>query len=211
MKKAVVSVAVLAAAFVFSGCGSKQAAQLPPSNGNAGVAEKNMPAEKGNEVGGVVNSIKDAIGLGSKMKCTSTSKTGEVSVAYVQGKKFKAVSEIENKKQNVIFDGETTYFWADGETKGFKMAAACLETLKASLPEQQKNLISDTVPNIEEEMNSSDEKSSCVPAGEVDFTIPSSVVFDDQCEIMKKTLESVSNIKMPAGVKIPTDLPGMPN
>lgn len=202
MKKIFLSAVVVCSALVFSGCGSQKETQTPVQ-----PVEKSAPTENG----GVVNSIKEAIGLGSKMKCTSTSKDGEVSVAYVQGKKFKAVSDVEKKKENVIFDGETTYFWVEGETKGFKMATSCLESLKTNLPEQQQNLITDAVPNIEEEIENSDEKSSCVPAGDVDFNIPSNVVFEDQCEIMKKTFESLSNVSLPAGAGLPGNLPAIPN
>lgn len=66
MKKIFLSAVVVCSAFVFSGCGSQKEVQTPVQ-----PVEKSAPTENG----GVVNSIKEAIGLGSKMKCTSDRKS----------------------------------------------------------------------------------------------------------------------------------------
>lgn len=199
MKKIFASLAVVVAAFVFSGCGTKKAAEVP--------VKKESPAETKN--GGVISSIKDAIGLGSKIQCTTTSNDGTTSVAFVEGKKFKSTSQISGKKQNVIFDGETSYMWTDGEATGLKMAMTCLADLKSSLPQEQQNLVNDSIPKVEDKINS-DTSTTCTPVAEIDFTVPSNVVFADQCEVMKKTMDSMKNIKLPQGAKVPANLPKLP-
>lgn len=200
MKKILASVSVLVAALVFSGCGAQKAAQQTEVQKEAPVEVKNETA------GGVVNSIKDAVGLNAKMKCTTTANDGVVSTVYVQGKMFKSSVEVMKKRQNAIFDGEATYTWAEGEKTGLKMPMACIQELKASLPEQQKNSLDASIPDIEKEINAN-AKVNCAPAGDVDFSIPSDVVFADQCEVMRKSLNMMKDIKLPAGVQVPANMP----
>jgi len=199
MKKTFVFFGIVATALLFSGCGSKNAALTPAQQGPA--------PEPSNAASGVVSSIKDAIGLGTKMQCTMSSKNSAAKVVYIEGTKIKSTSEINNKKQNIIFDGEATFVWTEGEATGLKMTKACLQDLKASLPEQQKNLVDSSITNVQDKINS-DTSSTCTPVADIDFTIPAAVTFTDQCQVMKKTLDSMKNIKLPAGVKVPTSLPG---
>jgi len=190
------------AVLVFSGCGGQKTAQQTE-------VQKEVPAEVKNEkAGGIVSSIKDAIGLNVKMKCTTTANDGVVSVAYVQGKMFKSSVEVMKKRQNAIFDGEATYTWSEGEKTGLKMTMACIQELKSSLPEQQKNSLDASIPDIEKQINvDAKAKVSCVPAGDVDFSIPSDVVFTDQCEVMRKSLDMMKNVKLPAGAQVPANMP----
>ena len=207
MKKISAAVFVFAATIVLSGCGfQKEDPKQAPA-----PAVKESPVEPKSEDNGIIGSIKDAIGLGSNLKCVSTSKEGEVAEVFVQGKKFKATSTIEKKKQNIVNDGTAMFIWAEGEKTGIKMVLSCLEDLKTGLPEQQKNLLDNAVPDIEKELSSSDEKVNCVKTGAIDFAVPTEVVFTDQCALMKKSVESMKNVKLPAGVKVPTDLPAIPN
>lgn len=200
MKKIFSLLGVSLAVLVFSGCGGQKTAQQTE-------VQKEVSAEVKNEkVGGAVNSIKDAIGLNAKMKCTTTANDGVISVAYVQGKMFKSSVEVMKKRQNAIFDGEATYTWAEGEKTGLKMPMACIQELKASLSEQQKNSLDASIPDIEKEINAN-AKVSCVPAGDVDFSIPLDVVFADQCEVMRKSLNMMKDIKLPAGVQVPANMP----
>ncbi|MBO8888972.1 hypothetical protein INN86_14050, partial [Staphylococcus aureus] len=65
-----------------------------------------IPAETG---GGMISSIKDAMGLGKKMKCTYSdpSKTGVVSTIFIDGQKTKFSSVVNGETVSGIFDGTT--------------------------------------------------------------------------------------------------------
>jgi hypothetical protein len=203
MKKTLAGIVLVGAVFVLSGCGLK-----------APAVESGAKSE--NPTGGsVVSSIKDAVGLGTKMKCTyreviGQEKSATDSIVYIEGKKYKATSSayIEGKArvQNVIFDGETSFIWTDGEKTGIKMTMKCIEEFNASLPQDAQNKIKNDIANSPEAQFKDAADSSCVPFSGADFSIPADVAFTDQCEMMKKTQKYMQDIKVPAGVdasKIP--------
>lgn len=206
MKKVFLGIAVVGLAFVLSGCGAKKA----PQDGGA----QNQTKEESKEQGSVIGSIKDAMGLGKKMKCEYSVGTGKEAVkstAYVEGKKYKAISTINGTTTNSIFDGNTMYYWQEGQKTGMKMAMSCMEELNKSLPEDQQN--PEDFKSPEEQFEDAID-TSCVPATEsINFSAPSDVTFQDQCEMMKNLINSFKT-DIPAGAQgsMPdlSNLPGMP-
>jgi hypothetical protein len=201
MKKIFSLFAVIVATLVFSGCGSQKAAETSP--------QKEVPVEVKTESGSVISSIKDAMGLGKKMKCTYAVGTGDAkfeSTAYIEGSKYKSSSIIAGKTAYAYFDGEVMYSWMDGAKTGTKMTLACVNELKNSLPPGKEGDGSQGVKAPEDQFKDA-VNTSCVPAVEaVELTLPSEVTFTDQCEVLRKTLDSMKNVKLPANVKLPDNV-----
>ena len=193
MKKTLLGVVIVGAAFILSGCGKPAA------------TDQNTVQNPAQQSGSVISSIKDAMGLGTKMKCEYSMGTGADAVkstAYVEGKKFKSVGTFNGMVSNTIFDGETMYNWQEGQTTGFKMTMTCVNNLKASLP--QNNPSAPAGVKSPEDQFKDATSTSCSPSSEsVDFSAPSNVTFTDQCELMNKSLEMMKNAKLPAGVNMP--------
>ncbi len=205
MKKIITIFTLLLTVAFLAGCGKK--VDQTKNENKATVASQE-------EQGGVISSIKDAMGLGKKMKCTYTVKTEEGTdtyITYVDGEKYKSESEFDGKMQLSVFDGEIIYSWNNKDKDGTKMSMKCLEDLNK--PSENNN--SDIPESIETPEESFDDATDvkCEDISSVDFTIPSDVVFKDQCEEMRKLIESLSNFKnqlpeqMPAGI-LPEGLPG---
>jgi hypothetical protein len=202
MKKILLGVAVFGAAFLLSGCG-KQAD--PNQNTAQDQTQKNASAASS-----AITSIKDAMGLGTKMKCEYSTKMGADTVkstVYVEGEKFKSTGTINGATQNTLFDGDAMYMWTEGKTTGFKMAMSCINDLKASSPQGQQN--GPNVKSPEDQFKDATETSCSSITDSVDFTAPTSVTFTDQCEMMKNSTEMMKNVKIPAGANIP-NMPSQP-
>lgn len=202
-KIALVAVGVM----LLAGCGNK-AVENNSSQEQTEASKMETPVQKG----GVINSIKDAMGLGETMKCvyTDTIDGGRhVSEAYVKGNKYKSTNEENGKKMVSLFDGTTMYSWIEGEVKGTKMAINCLEDLPK--PESDKVNASDdnNVPEPKEKPedefdNAMDVK--CEPASGVEFNPPTDITFADQCEMMKNMMKNIPN-----GASLPKNMPqGVP-
>jgi hypothetical protein len=202
MKKTTIAVAVIVVVLVVAGVFffTRKTSQPAPA-GQAGQAQSQQ-----SPAGNAINSIKDAMGLGTKMKCTYSTKAGDTtitSVVYVQGKNFKSVGSINGKTTNTIFDGDTLYMWMEGQTTGTKMALSCINELKASLPANQANNPAANVQSPEDQFKNATD-TSCVPGdSSVDYSVPANVTFTDQCAMMKNAINSMKNIK--------ANIPNMPN
>lgn len=189
---------------LLAGCGNKpadKAGEMKAEN-KSGVTTETK-AEKG----GVISSIKDAMGLGKEMKCAYKFKgeAGDItSTAYVNGKKYKAESTVMGKKQIVIFDETAMYSWAEGEKNGMKMTKTCMEEMEKNIPKTQGGQApaSDSISDEEFFENSTDV--SCAPYSGADFSVPKDIVFADQCEMLKNMMNS-----LPGGMDIPGGA-GMP-
>jgi len=187
---------------LLAGCGNKPA----DKTGEKGVKNKNgVMTETQAEKGGVISSIKDAMGLGKAMKCEYKFKGegGDItSTAYVNGKKYKAESTVMGKKQIVIFDETTMYSWGEGEKTGMKMEKTCMEEMNKNLPKGDTT----STPNIKTDEEFFDDATdvSCVPYSGADFSVPTDVIFTDQCEMLKGILNSMpTGVNIPNGVNIP--------
>ncbi|MFA6160183.1 MAG: hypothetical protein WC678_03820 [Parcubacteria group bacterium] len=189
---------------LLAGCGNKPADKA----GEVGKENKNdVATETKAEKGGVISSIKDAMGLGKEMKCAYKFKgeAGDItSTAYVNGKKYKAESTVMGKKQIVIFDETAMYSWAEGEKTGMKMTKVCMEEMEKNIPKTQggQEPATDSISDEEFFENSTDV--SCMPYSGADFSVPTDITFTDQCEMLKGILNSMpAGANIPAGVNIP--------
>lgn len=206
MKKTKV-VLLVAGILLLAGCGNKPADKA----GEVGKENKSdVTTETKAEKGGVISSIKDAMGLGKAMKCEYKFKSegGDMtSTAYVNGRKYKAESTVMGKKQIVIFDEEAMYSWAEGEKTGMKMTKACMEEMDKDIPKTQGNDEPLADAKTDEEFFDDAKDVSCVPYSGADFSIPTDVIFTDQCEMLKGIMKNI-----PAGVDIPSgiEMPKLP-
>ncbi len=206
IKKTLLLSSLVLAVVLLSGCGKKTAEQ---NAGNKETAQKE-------ETGGVITSIKDAIGLGKKMQCTYTYKEGEesfTSTTYVEGEKYKGESEIMGKKQIMVFDGNTMYSWSEADKKGTKWDKKCMEELNKDSKKTTEES-SDASALTGEELADASEvfddalDTKCVPVASIDFSVPSDITFSDMCEQLKKMQDAAKNlpsgIDLPEGVNIPS-------
>jgi len=199
---AVVVILIAAIWFVLSKKSSVSPSAQAPAQSEQAVAEQ--PASPASNI---ISSIKDAMGLGKQMKCTYTSNKGSASfeaTTYVEGTKYKSVLAVGGKNMNSLFDGTNVYMWEDGKTTGTKIAMSCMADLKSSLPKEQQDSVNAPVKDPADNFNSATD-TKCVPSSEADMSVPASVTFTDQCDMMKKSIEMMKNIKLPANV------PGVPS
>lgn len=148
---------------------------------------ESTPAPKAIEDKTVIGSIKEAMGLGTALRCTYAVGEGAQAVSsevYVSGGKFKTSSQVNGVKMEALFDGKTQYMWMSGSNEGMKMEMACLDQLKTSLPASEG-----TQPSTPEDYQKSFDMAknvSCEPAPGTDFSIPTTVQFTDQCALMEQ-------------------------
>lgn len=198
--------AMAAGVLLLAGCGNK-AAQNATDTGAPKAEEKSTLSE-------TISSIRDAMSSGKAMQCTyvvKDEKGGEINSAmYVDGKKYAGTTTVAGNVQHIVFDGEVTYFWSEGQKQGMKMTKACSEELAANVPKGQTDNTPAPAPAADTEKtfdNATDVK--CAPNNKADFSVPTDVTFADQCEMLKNMRSSIPsgvNVpNMPAGV--PTNLP----
>jgi hypothetical protein len=160
----------------------------------------------------VINSIKDAMGLGQKMNCTYTDVDSKgmttSSTITVDGQKYKFTSDVNGEKMYGLFDGTTQYTWTTGvKGQGWKMDKTCMEELGKLAPKrvEDKSAKAPEAPQDIEKSFANAQNVACVPASNEDFSVPTDVVFVDQCEMMKNSLKALEGMKgkLPAGMNIP--------
>jgi hypothetical protein len=192
MKKTVIVVFALAATITIAGCGKTN--QNQSENKNQGTK---MNQETEQQQGGVVSSIKDAMGLGKKMKCTYRYTFGDQtteSVAYIDGKKYKSSYDIGNQKTNSYFDGEMSYTWTEGQKTGTKISMACLKEIGEKYKDdgksqnQNKNQF-----KAGEDAFKDTTDTKCEPTNE-DLSLPAGITFTDQCEQTKAQMQSMQEM-----------------
>lgn len=200
MKKTLLGVVIVGAAFVLSGCGKTAVT-------NQDVAQNSQGATP---AGSVVNSIKDAMGLGKKMECVYTTQINgkEIkSTMQIDGKNFKSFSEIDGRKMYSVMKDEVSYTWGDGIPMASKLSMSCIKDLPK--PEGEKS-VSEAVQDPEKAFDGATNV-VCNPIASVDISVPSNIQFQDMCEMMKGMLDATKNIKVPAGANVPANIPNMPN
>ncbi len=193
-------VAMATGILLLAGCGNKPADKA----GEVGVETKN-------DNGGVVSSIKDAMGLGKTMRCTYRIKdqNGESTVTtYVDGKKYATEMNIAGNKQRMVYNEEAMYTWQEGQKQGMKMTKACTEEMDANIPEDSES--NEDIPEIDAEDafdGAMDVK--CEEVSNADFSIPNDVEFQDQCEMLKGIMKGLpQNMGGQNGVGGPNGIPG---
>lgn len=200
--------AVAAGVVLLAGCGQKAAQK---SSTDAGANNANTPkTEQKSAASDVISSIADAMKSGKAMKCDYSIKDKDGNEtkmsAYVDGKKYKSDFAAAGKITHMVFDGDATYSWREGENKGMKMTVACAEDLAKNAPKPASSADQNTPAPNENPDNHFDGATnvSCSPDKNVDFSIPSDVTFTDQCEMMKNLQKNMPTL--PSGV--PTSMPG---
>ncbi|MDP3956908.1 MAG: hypothetical protein Q8Q10_00195 [bacterium] len=195
-----VVIVVIGGWFYFSG---KKTAVAPTGENNV-VLTPPQTEEKG----GVISSIKDAMGLGQAMQCTYTSGTGDTAMTskvFVSGQKFRSESEVNGTQVYALFDGDMQYTWMGNTKQGTKMSKACLDELQAALPDAQTGTSETAQAENYSETFDTANNVNCVAAGGADFSVPIDVTFTDQCEMMRQATKMMEGIKgqLPAGINIP--------
>lgn len=204
MKKILLGIFVLGAVVLVSGCAKK----TNPEPGPKGTGEEQKTE------GRIISSIKDAIGLGKKMECTYTYKSGEETIttkAYIEGKKYKGESEFMGKKQLMVFDGETMYSWSESEKKGTKWSQSCMEEInKENEPEKNSDISKPTEDEIKDASEAFKDAMDvkCTDVASIDFSVPSDIEFSDMCQQLKEMQEKFKNMgdNLPKGVNVPNGI-----
>ena len=140
MKKIFLGTLAVVFALMLSACGNKASNQQGSATDNASIGVQ-APAQADNS-GGVINSIKDAMGLGKKMECTYADNLNGPSVTadvQIDGKNYRAVSDLNVKKIYSVMKDGVMYTW--GEISGIpamKLDMSCLKDLQKNLPSSQQ-------------------------------------------------------------------------
>ena len=196
--------AMAAGVLLLAGCGNKAV-------DNQNENQEQVQTENKSEKSGIINSIKDAMGMGKTMRCEYKIKdaNGEESsvVTFVDGKKYKTDMKIAGQNQHMIFDEEAMYSWTEGQKQGMKMTMACSEELAKNVSENNNDSAAPTPDPTGEKTFDNALDVKCEEAARADFSIPADVEFQDQCEMMKNMMKNI-----PANIPtdIPANIPKMP-
>lgn len=177
--------------------------------GMMGVSDEVAGATK--ETGGIVSSIKDAMGLGRKMQCTYAigDDKSMQAVVLVDGEKFKSTTVMKDMTVYGLFDGETQYTWTDNEKQGNKMSKTCLDKMTARFQDMSADASkkSDTAPSVQDLREGFDglKDVQCQAASAADFSLPKDVSFVDQCAMIEQSMKMMDEMKdkLPAGMTMP--------
>lgn len=158
------------------------------------------------EEGGMVSSIKQAMGLGQKMQCSYAVAQGDQSVqstVAIDGGKYKSTTMVSGMTVYALFDGENQYSWTSAAKTGTKMSKACLEKM-GDMAKDMTKPTSAPAPAEAPDMEKAFEMAKnvkCEAAPAVDFTLPKDVTFTDQCAMMEQSMKMMQEMKtkMPAG------------
>lgn len=188
-------VVLLAGVVTFSGCGEKveQLKEMKDDVTSKVESGKQMVDENKGMLGG----LKDAMKNGVAMKCVMSDDNGGEWITYTNGKNMRSEGMMGDKTQVVLVIDGTTYSWEKGSKKGEMMDAKCLEEFQkdmglgeGDIPEQEYE-DSFSFEDLEAEEDAGNAK--CSPSTDADFSVPSDIVFTDQCKIMK---EQMDNLKL---------------
>lgn len=153
---------------------------------------------------------------GKKMQCSYSSLESDVqsekvvTKMYAEQGRFRTETEIQSGTMISLLDGKTMYNWMKGEKKGTKLDMECMQGFEAQQPVQERT--SQTYKSSEEVIQNTPNISCTELAEEVDFTVPSDVVFTDQCAVLQQSMESMKKIQNMQGqggvpANIPTNIP----
>lgn len=196
MKKVAIFALVAGLTVFVAGCAKTNQNQNQNQNQEQTQMQTQNQASSG---GGVINSIKDAMGLGKKMKCTYRYTFGDQvneSVVYVDGKKYKSSYEMGNQKTNSYFDGEMSYTWTEEQKNGTKISMACLKEIGEKYKNEEQNQNRNQNQNqfkAGEDAFDNAVDTKCEPTNE-DISLPSGIAFTDQCEQMKAQMQSMQEM-----------------
>jgi hypothetical protein len=210
LKMAAVAMGIM----LLAGCGNKQNEELNRKTSKDAM-EQGQPASSADK-GGVVSSIKDAMGLGKTMRCTYRDKGengGMEMISYVNGKSYMSETTVAGNLQKTVFNEDGMYSWSPSTKQGTKMTKACMEELEKSAPKEKENG-SGAPQALDPTREDAFENAVDVKCEEVeaDFTVPKDVNFVDQCEMMKKMMGNMSERRIPGSASgAEGNMPTIPN
>lgn len=178
----------------------------PATDSSQPASEMPAQSQQTPEKSSVINSIKDAMGFGEKMKCTYSDpeNASATSTIFIDGQKVKFMTAANNETMYGIFDGKTQYMWTTGKTKqGFKMDESCMDEIKQFSSQLPGG--SEIAPVEDFQELDSAQNVQCEPAKGEDFSIPSDINFIDQCEVLRNSMKALDQMKqnLPNGTQIP--------
>lgn len=194
--------------FVWQG----QRAAAPAVSQEAALLSDNAPESMLEKGLGAVASIKDAMGLGKSMRCSYTMDQGGKPIqatVWVDGEKFKTVTQVDGMEVNGIFDGANQYSWTSAAKVGMKMSKECMEKMMKNAEDLAavSGPAGGTMPRMEDFKAGFDmaKNVSCEAAGTVDLTLPKDITFTDQCAMMQDSMKMMQEMKdkLPAGMEMP--------
>jgi hypothetical protein len=198
MQKIMIAIVAILAVVAFSGCTKK----------TSPVSEVKTPQAKQATEASVIssaNAIQEAMRSGEKTKCvyTITDKDGQVSQSeiFVDGDKYKSITNTNNGVFRAIFDGKATYAWSEGSKNGSKMEMSCMEEVSFSdNGMSEENQDNPSVPDPTADFKNAVDV-NCEKVDSIDLTLPSDVDFVDQCEMLKKQKQQLQQLQqnMPQG------------
>ena len=203
-KKIFLGTLVLVFALTLSACG-KKASESQGTGNKTGVIEGTGS--------GVINSVREAMGLGKKMECVYTTKIGDQEIkatTQVDGKNFKSTSEVNGKKTYSLMKDDVMYSWGEGVPVATKLALSCIQEIEKNMPKVEGGAPKPTDITTPEKSFEDATNVSCNPSASVDLSVPSDIQFQDTCETMKGISEKIKNIKIPSGANIPANIPNVP-
>lgn len=172
------------------------------------VAEKMETPSK--EEGGMISSIKDAMGLGRQMQCTYTmSQDGQQieSSVFIEGSKVKSTTSMGKMTAYSLMDGENQYMWTSDAKVGMQMSKACIEKMKDRVKDMPKSEKTTAQPEPKD-MQAAFEMAKnvkCEASTGADFSMPAGVTFTDQCALLEQSTKMMQEMKdkLPAGMNLP--------
>jgi hypothetical protein len=184
MKKILFLALAVPSIVILAGCAQKQT--------NQGLnKQENKPEQAEQKSEETLTSIMQAVNSGKKMACTYETKMEDEtfsSKTFIDGKRFKIESEIEGNNDYVLYDGETIYSWTDLDKEGTKMSLSCISELNKQLGNGEE-FAGEGISSAEEALKDA-VNIKCEEISEIDFSVPSDVVFEDECQTMKEELNS---------------------
>lgn len=208
--------AVLFGAVMLAGCSQSDV----PTGGGSAMPER--PDTGGKETGkqaasGVADWI-SGLAAGKKMRCEYAIGEGGktmTAVMYMDKDRYRTEMDMPMGKMISLYDGTAIYSWTEGTKQGMKMDMKCMEDIESDMPTEDAP--SGAPAEAPESYESPEDALGSIPdisckevSGSIDLSVPSDVVFTDQCEMMKKSMEQMEQMKQLEG-QIPNSVKGMMN
>lgn len=192
---AIALVVIAAGAMAFFGSIGKSG--VPVAKKDVVAPKQEAATENGDDTGAgeaVDGPIKDVLGLGRKARCTYTAesgdKTDQSAAVAIDGKRFKSVVSVPGGKMYMVFDGDTQYVWTDADKNGFRIDRTCFEDVQKGLPENLRS--GDFAESAGEGFNTAKD-ANCQLAASVDISVPTDIVFADQCALLRDSVKTLQN------------------
>ncbi|MFC1622979.1 hypothetical protein ACFL2R_00860 [Patescibacteria group bacterium] len=145
--------------------------------------------------GSGMSELVDMMTRGEKIKCVYRLRAEDEFevVTYVDGKKYRTESRMNDVKYAAIFDGKDMHSWMNGQKNGTKMNLECMKDF-----EMPEGIDQESMKIEEEPMNMFNDRVNlkCEEVNSIDFSVPSDVEFIDQCEMMKKQMKQMEEMQM---------------